>query len=477
MSTLAHPLSTLALIGHLLVFSAVSWVLLRWCRDISRMDARLGTVVKLGVLARLALGAVLFWASYLDWAPLQGLHSADGFWELAPDARSYFLMAATASEEGLSAIQPGSPSPTFVGVLAVWMRMVGATPTASVLLNTLLAAGSCRLAAGLLGADDAVVRRAARLLIAGLALSPALVLFAAQGLKDQFVVTMLVVAAAGVSRWFAGRDGTSPRHAWTGWAVAAAAVLAIAGVRAYLCAILIAVFAAATLFRLALAPTRWRRQAAGDAVAVLALWLVFMAGAGVYYQPYGAMLARLVPAPVWSAPVPVASVFTGGLSGGATTGDSLGEAVEGARAGFLRTPGATNLARPFDNPSSQVERILRGLAAIFLPITVLKEIGLVEFTGGRGLLAVTDLDSIVNLSLILAVGGLLAPRWRALARIPYAWYAVGFLTAVTLPMAYTVTNFGTLFRLRLMVFALIWLLVLVVIDARARERLGQVGGG
>lgn len=449
------------LLVHLAAFAAASWLLVYWCRQISAVDRGLGLVVQMGVLARLTLGGVLFWASYLDWPPLEGLHSADGFWELAPDARSYFLMAADAAEHGLHTIQAGSPSPTFVGVLALWMRLVGATPTAAVLLNTLLAVGACRMVAGLLVDGRSRVAAAGRVVVAGLALSPAMVLFAAQGLKDQFIAALLVMAAVGVARWLRAWQTTgSTVAAASGFVLTAFAVLMIAGVRAYLCAILIGALALALGWQWVSGGRRPHRAIVAGA-ALAALWMCFLAGAGAYYQPYGAMVGRLVPSAAW-APLPTAfaSLLTGGVADSSTAGVSPAEAVENARSGFVRTPGATNLALPGQEPSWRVERLVRGLAATLLPVSLLKTVGVVEFSGGRGLLVVTDLDSVVNLSLTICLLARLAPAAGALVRLPYVVYAGSFAVGVLLPLAYTVTNFGTLFRLRLMAFTLVWLVAI-----------------
>jgi hypothetical protein len=457
------------LLVNLVACAAASWLLLYWCRQISAFDRWLGIIVHVGVLARLSLGGLLFWASYLDWPPLKGLHSADGFWQLAPDARSYFLLAAEAAEHGLHTIETGSPSPTFVAVLALWMRAVGVTPTAAVLLNTLLAVGACRGVIGLLVDDRSRATAAGRVVMAGLALSPAMVLFAAQGLKDQFIATMLVMAAVGVVRWLGAQPMGSPAPALGGFLLTAFAVLMIAGVRAYLCVILIGALAVALGWQVTVAGRRVRGALLASA-ALVTLWMCFLAGAGVYYQPYGAMLGRLVPSAVWATlPTAVTTLLTGGVAGTSAAGVSLGEAMESARTGFVRTPGATNLAVPGGEPSSRVERVARGLAATLVPVTLLKAIGIVEFTGGRGLLVVTDLDTAVNVSLTIWVVALLAPAAGRLVRLPYVVYAGTFAVGVLLPLAYTVTNFGTLFRLRLMAFTLVWLVALGLACRRPRD--------
>ena len=237
LSVMTHlPGGWVALCAHATAIAGVAWVILRWCRAIAAVDARLGIIVGLGILLRLALGVALFWISYFDWSPLAGLHSGDGFWELAPDARYYFLAAADAATDRLSLVEPGGPSPTFVVTLALWMRLVGATPAAAVLMNALLAAAACRLVVSVLHeAREPLAKRAMLVIVTGVSLSPALVLFAAQGLKDQFIVSLLVLAAAGLLWWLEARQ-TMPVHRLKNagaWLSVAIAVFCIAGVRVY----------------------------------------------------------------------------------------------------------------------------------------------------------------------------------------------------------------------------------------------------
>ena len=136
------------------------------------------------------------------------------------------------------------------------------------------------------------------------------------------------------------------------------------------------------------------------------------------------------------------------------------EAIETARAGFVRTPGATNLVSADAPQRTVAARLLRGFAATLLPISALKAAGVVEFTGGRGLLVVTDIDAIVNLLLVAVTASLVPAWWRRPRHIAYVVYAIALAAAVWGPMAYVVTNFGTLFRLRVMVFVLVWLVLL-----------------
>lgn len=453
-----------------------AWLLIGWTRAIGRADRWLGLIVGVGVVARLTLGAALFWVSYAD-GPLKALHTGDGFWALAPDARSYFLMAAAAAEHGLGSIPSGSASPSFVAVLALWMKAVGAVPTAAALFNTLLACGACRLIAHvLLDRADGVSRHAAWLIITGISLSPGLILFGAQGLKDQFVVTLLCVLAVNVFR-VVGPVLQSPRPPTRATTASLAgmstAVFLLGGVRPYIAFFAVLVLAATVVALAAgLAGLRGRVLARG-ALLTCGLWVCFMVGAGAYYSTY----ARQISGPLHALtghllPDSFCQALTTGAVGGA---DRLppatpADALESARDGFVRTAGGTSLAgldtaRGADLLMLSV-RVAKGLAVLLVPISALRAVGVVEFSGGRGLLALTDLDSLFNLVSLLVVSWLgrqwvRCPRHRA-----YAFFGVALAAITIAPMAYVVTNYGTLFRLRLMVMVMVWLWALACAPVR-----------
>ncbi len=462
--------------GHLLASAGATVLLLALCRGISRVDSRLGTIVRIGVVVRVGLGAALFWISYLNWAPLAHLHSADGFWELAPDARLYFWLAADAAQSGLHVVQPHSPSPTFVRALALWLRIVGSTPGAVVLLNALLLVGACRLVVALLppvpsrGALAAVF-----VIVSGLSLSPALILCGAQGLKDQFLLTLLVLMAFGAVRWLDASRAS-------GLAIMSVALLLVSGVRAYVACFAVASVALAVVCGAARAPRQKLRHFAAGAAAVGCLWLMFMIGAGAYYAPFGVPVANSLNR-IAGNQLPASTMRF--LSRGPRPTNarirarSLTELVETSRVGFVRAAGATSFAGAADGrlPRKGVRRPLlllrwigEGLTLIFLPVSVLQAAGLVEFTGGRGLLFVTDADSCFNLLSVAAIGWLFV-RMPRRGFSAYTVYAITLTIVTTLLMAYVVSNFGTLFRLLLMSVALIWLSALawVVSDTAGHE--------
>lgn len=458
----------LATAGHLAVSGAAGWLLLRWCREIGRIDRRLAFIVALGTLARLGFGAALFWVSYLDLHAAASLHGGDGFWDIAPDARYYFLTAATVAEHGWPALDTTAASPSFVATLALWMRLVGPLPTAVVLLNALFCVGSCRLIASTLGpAPSSLSVKAVAVIMAGLALAPAAAIFSAQGLKDQFTTFMLVLGAVGAFRFLRRDDGVGGRQGrLAGWLMFLAAVFLVSGTRAYVGVFMIAAFASAAVWAAVRSPASRGRRLVLAIVATMALWPPFMAGAGPYYAQYGGMIAALLPPQLTPfVPAPVTRLVTTGLVASSVKARTPRAVFESAREGFDQTAGGTSLVAPgsHDGP---VVRFAKGLAATFLPMSALKAVGLFRFSGGRGLLVVTDVDTVFNLVLTVCVAALMI-RWLDRRSHPtYVAYATVLVIALTVPMIYVVSNFGTLVRLRIMVMTLISLVLLGLMDER-----------
>jgi hypothetical protein len=99
-----------------------------------------------------------------------------------------------------------------------------------------------------------------------------------------------------------------------------------------------------------------------------------------------------------------------------------------------------------------------------VPISLAKGLGWVDFSGGRGLLFVTDVDTVLLDMSILASVGLLILRRRSLnENAPYVWYVIALALITGALLSLVVTNFGTLFRLRLLMAVPIWMLPLATV--------------
>jgi hypothetical protein len=110
-----------------------------------------------------------------------------------------------------------------------------------------------------------------------------------------------------------------------------------------------------------------------------------------------------------------------------------------------------------------------GVAAEFIPISALKAVRLISFPGGRGLLPIADLDTVfLDLSVLISLGLVYRRRAAIGHRLPFV---VGVLCLSLFSMgllAYVVTNFGTLFRIKSMIGVPLWLLCIAVAPNGAR---------
>lgn len=113
-------------------------------------------------------------------------------------------------------------------------------------------------------------------------------------------------------------------------------------------------------------------------------------------------------------------------------------------------------------PETIYGRLTTGLAAMLLPRTVAQKLGLVSIGGGRGLWWFVEFDTLLTDILLILVGivffrSLRRGGWRE----PMLWYLVAITVGIALALAYTVSNFGTLFRHREMLVATAVLLAIV----------------
>ncbi len=448
----------------------------RWMRARSARGAQ---IFAAGLLLRAGLGVALFWISWLDLAFLRDLHMGNGFWILASDAPRYMGAASRAALEGFAAIKPGEASPAYVATVALWMRLVGVSPFSGMYLNLVVYSALCTsLVALWRPKNDWRADLPLLVLLGAFSLSPVLIIHGSQSLKDDVFAFVIAVGAVGAllvsmpavygfravgSRW----AFVAGAAAWLG------AVFYAAGIRAYFAFFMLCSLGAVLAFFSA--RPRWdalhRRIPITAAVCLLTGW-VYMAGAGPYDFYLRTVLAVFQAAPE-------------DRDGTGLTSLVIGQ-VNTARRGFAQTGGATSLASPRESaqpraapagggravadPTSlggYVSRVSLGLATLFVPISLLQALAITNFTGGRGLLFVTDIDTLFVDVTMLASLGLLYLRWNvARRRLPFVCFLLLLGTATTLLLAYVVTNFGTLFRLRMLAVIPFWLLLLATADSR-----------
>ena len=437
-----------------LVAAAAIPVLVALYRALSRRHPLAAKLFALGLILRGIVGAMLFFTSYMELPFLPGLQAGDGFWTLAPDARVYYEHALSAAGGG--SVPGGAPSPAYIRVLSLWMMLVGMSPAAALLLNICCYASLSWVLVRLL------TPAAAPLAVAAFAFSPSLLVFGTQPLKDVFFATVVAGVCIATLWLFRAPRAGDARRWWVAGLVAALALYLVAGIRTYYALFLwgsLSLVLAGTTF------SAWRqgfgRSVTRAAAVVLLCWLAVVAGSGSYLK------------------VLISQVRMPGR-GEATSSEPLlsntVHAFDRARGGFIRSGGGTNLGGGIaaEGFLGRLEAVGFGTLLLTVPVSPLDWLGVVEVQGGRGMLAVADLDTLFVDASVIAVIVLLVrnARQRRLNR-PYVAFIliVSVVTAVSL--AYVVTNFGTLFRLRLMAVVPLWMLPLALIPPFRNHRMQE----
>lgn len=538
-------------------------------------------VVAAGFLVRAVAGQLLFWISWAGLPFLPRLQAGNGLWFFGADAIGYFANASAASSEGLPAIarMPPQPAVVYVQLLALATWLCGAVTSAGLLLNLFCYLGSVALLRRWMHAREGA-REGAAIAIAAISVSPALVLWSLQPLKDTLFQLLVVAFVCSCGAW-TGQPRW--RQAALPGALLVLVLAALSGVRWY---VAFALLVAAAPFLLATAlRARERRALALGVAAAVALLLsraLLVGGGGQLPQPVVALLtpattfaamaelpslvggARdafdaiggrtvIQPAPrprparplappagsdetqirevvarivdgwnrgdveailphfddapdveIWNdgkraaaGPEEVREVYGAMTGGEAVTLADVRVVVDGGtatasgrwqranRAGSVtfalrhrdnrwrvarQTTDATASAPAASRPArGHLARLAMGAAAMLLPRVLGEALGLFHVGGGRGFLWLTDVDTLVfDLALFVSIAAV-AKRFRTARRDPLLWMLVALTLLIGVPLAYSVTNFGTLFRLRETIYLGVILLPAAAAAAAARD--------
>lgn len=474
-------------------------------------------IVAAGFLARAVAGQALFWISWAHLPVLRSLQTGDGYWLFAQDASFYFPQAAAFYGHGN----------TYIQFLAVAIALLGRVTSVGLLVNLFCYLGTIAL----------LVRwKGAHLAIAAISLSPSLVLWSLQPLKDSLFQFLFVAFVAACAMWQRAR----PSRAVAG-ALIAVTLFLLAGIRWYVAAALVV---AAALFLLLVAAAERKVLSFAAAAAVIAAMVLFAriphslaqieqarrgfdeTPAATMIRP-GRLLTAAEPAPpqlaaadaaairallaketaawnrydvaaamdvYWRSPqleiVDGTTVIHGWEQAAAERGRGI-RTIGNLRMTDLRLAGAGNTAllhgqwafttasghaqmRAFTmtmrrfpdgqwkivreefplSPAGQSRpvRLFAGAAALVIPTLLCERLGIFDVGGGRDLLWFADLDTLVfDAVLILALRALVAARATAW-RNPLIWLVLLATLMIAAPLVYSVSNFGTLFRLREMIY-------------------------
>lgn len=451
------------------------------CFGLWRLCRAQPAIVIAGFLIRALVAQALFWISYLQLPVARSLQLGDGLWFFAIDGQHYLKDATTLVARGLAAILflgDEFPSRFFVQVLSLFAGAFGGVASVAILLNCAAYLLTCAIVVRL-GRNDVV--------LAAIAFSPASILFALQPLKDTLFMLLTVALFAAFRRWEELWRAGGTRTQFLGCAAAMLAlVYGLAGIRWYIAAIICA--AAAIFGVLAALPARRRGWAfAANAVLVVLLAQSVRLGALDLPPSYDRLLNPMT-AVQWrpaAAKQHIAAVRYGFESTpGATTiatGTALAPALSPPPTPTHTTapapkPAPTQAATPASAtapvppppPQTIGSRIITGFAAMFLPRILAESLGIIRVGGGRGLWLFAEIDTIVfDLVLLYAIVYCTRGLRRGRARMTATFVLCLVVLVMTAgPMLYTVNNFGTLFRLRLMVYYLAAILPITLRNER-----------
>jgi hypothetical protein len=453
------------------------------CLGLWRLCRTQPKVVIAGFLVRALVGQALFWISYLRLPFARSMQLGDGFWFFALDGRFYLRYATKLVALGPAAILLDAdqyPSVFFVQVLSVCVAAFGSLASVAILLNCAAYLLTCALVVRIAGKRNDIV-------LAAIACSPASILFSLQLLKDTLFMLLIVAMVAAFQRWEElRRDGGTPTQ-FLGYALAmCAALFALSGIRWYFSVI---AWGAAAFF-LVLTTLQTHRKAWAFVTSVMLLVLLAQSirlGGGSDLPTTYKRLLNPMTALQWrpaASQEHLAYVRNGfDTTPGAT---SIGEgrallhpaaapAVPRSTPPATAPPSSTPAAPPVAEaagqpdiapvvpapaksntvlPTTLTARVITGFAAMFLPRMLGESLGLIRVGGGRGLWVFAETDTLVfDLVLLYTIFYCARALRRGEARITATFIFCLLVFVMTAgPMLYTVNNFGTLFRLRLMVY-------------------------
>jgi len=464
-------------------------------------DRTFARIITAGFLLRALAAQALFWISYLRLPFLRSLQLGNGYWFFAIDGPGYFKSAGDILRLGLPSpfsLHTVYASQAFVMVLALFRAAFGSVTSIAILLNCAAYLAACLFLVRI-GSPARMPRLVA---LAAISFAPGTILWAMQPLKDTLFLLLVVAFATACSAWQeTWRRHDPPARATRVMTIAAAligAVYMLAGLRWYFAATLWGVSALFFSLSARPAPRRVRALLSGGALFLLLAAAVRL-GAGGDMVPFLNFVGKTF-RPEARISEPVASIP---------------KYIVEVRRGFESTPGATTIAAapspapvapevqpapsepapsqpvpsqpapsqpapsepapPQPAPSQPVppqpappqttrERMVTGTVAMLVPHFLAQWLGLVDIRGGRGLWLFVDADTIVfDLVLLFSAVYCLVEPVRRRARVTPLFVLLLLVFAVTaIPMVYSVSNFGTLFRLRQMLYTLAAILPLTL---------------
>jgi hypothetical protein len=118
-------------------------------------------------------------------------------------------------------------------------------------------------------------------------------------------------------------------------------------------------------------------------------------------------------------------------------------------------------------------KFITGAVAAIVPRAIATRLKLVEIGGAPQLWWFVELDTLVfDAVMLAAIVAIVVNRRRGTLSNSIFWLVVGMTILMTVLLVYTVTNFGTLFRLRAMIYTCLALIPLAIMTAPRRPAAG-----
>jgi len=465
----------IVLIQFILTALACAGLWWAWTKLAGRGKASL--IIAAGFIIRALGGQVLFWISWLYLPIAKSLQIGNGFWFFAIDGPKYLSYALELVGLGAKAIlfiTTGYQSRLFTQAFAIATAAFGVVSSVAILFNCAAYLATCAILLRI-GSRDARMERPRLVALAAIAFGPGMVLWSLQALKDTYFYFLVIALFAACLRWQeVWKADANWRRLLGPIAVMLVVMYEIGGIRWYFGAFFCALWPVFVVLTSLSARWRWKAALSGLLLLVLLTQALRLGGGDdIPWQVRRLLAPGEVKSLRWWRPAPAE------VSWQPSAVPQL--AVE-IRSGFEHTPGATKIAPgpvvgtvPPVSKSKEavvvsptlVPRLATGFAAMFLPRFVAQALGLIRIGGGRGFWIFVETDTLVFDAMLLFSAIYCTRALRSWARMtPLFVFLVLLFVMTAAPMIYTVTNFGTLFRLRLMVYVIAAVLPLTLAGRR-----------
>lgn len=442
----------------LILFAAL--VLPRMWRATVQHSHGLALILGGGILVRAVLGQILFWISWLELPFARSLQMERGFWYFGSDGWLYFVQATAAASggiDGIVSLNANYPSVFFMQVFALFIWLFGAIPSVGLLLNIVTLLATAFLIVTWARAHGIGFRGVA-VPIAVLCFMPSTILWAVQPMKEGLFTFLIVLFAFTLDLWIRSWRAESPsRRAILvigGTVLMSATIYAISAIRWYygLIALAAAALPLASVVFVRKRPLEIATRIIAAVVTLLLMAPMVVRGSGPYLHPSirNALASRRCCGAFGEALRMSRHTIDANVNVGSriAMGDALRKIEDEASA-------------PVPLPQTATGRLVAGTAALFLPRFVGSSLGIVSMGGGRGFWWFAEVDTLIfDVIVLFALASLWSGRPRPW-RDPYFWYLFFATLGIIFAVAYTIGNFGTLFRHRGMILTtlVLWPLV------------------